>query len=85
MAEFEKNEKEMLVLGILDSQKFSEGVTQKGRKRKKIIAFCYKVEGQDVCVGAFHHIYNLVSKEFRNLAAHLQEHSPVLQVHGNKG
>ena len=45
LAEFDKNEKEMPVLGILDSQKFSEEVTQKGKKGKKRIAFRYKFEG----------------------------------------
>ena len=45
LAELEKNEKEMLVLGILVSQKFSEEVTQRGIQRNTRIAFRYKFEG----------------------------------------
>lgn len=67
------------------SGKSSGELTTKNKKRKRA-AFEYSFEGRSVCSGAFRYMYNLGSREFRNL--HVQFHlqnGVVPRVLDNKG
>lgn len=82
LMELGKSEKEALVLGVLQSCRFDEERTAKGKLRKKA-SFAYQYDGRRVCVGAFRHIYDLGQKQLRNIVAHLSEHGAIPRVHGN--
>ena len=82
--DLEKTEKEVLVLGVLESCRHEEEQTTKGKRRRRT-RFSYQYRGHPVCVTAFRHFYSLGQKEFRNLLNHLSENGAIPCVHGNKG
>ena len=84
MAELAKEEKELLILGLLESARHNVHVTSKGRKRKRQ-RFAYSFLGVEVCVGAFLYVYGLGKRQLENLLAHLEQNGLVPRVHGNTG
>ena len=82
MCELEKDESNVLMLGILESLRHNANRTSKGKKRKRE-RFSYSFQGISVCVGAFRLIYDMGRKHFENLS-HLEKHDSVPGVHGEK-
>ena len=83
MLEMEKSERNLLVLGVLESVRHSKETTTKGKERTRE-RFAYSFHRVRVCVGAFRVVYGLGIKHFNNLLSHLEEYGPVPRVHGNK-
>ena len=83
-AEMEKNEMDLLILGLLESCKYSVDTTARGNKRKKQW-YKYTYHGEEICAGAFRCLYGVGIKQFKNLKKHLEENGPVPRVHGNTG
>ena len=83
-AEMEKSEMDLLVLGLLESSKYSVDTTTRGSKRKKQW-YKYTFQGEEICPGGFRCLYNVGVKQFKNLKKHLEENGPVPRVHGNTG
>ena len=82
--ELERDEKDMLLLGILESLKYSSEENYYGKKRKRA-AFCYKFQGLQICVNAFRYIYSIGTRQFKNILKHLETVGPTPRVHGNSG
>ena len=82
--EMEKNEQDLVVLGLLESSRYSVDTTTRGLKRKKQW-FKYTYGGVEVCAGAFRSVYGIGTKVFENLKKHLETCGPVPRTHGNKG
>ncbi|XP_070545908.1 uncharacterized protein [Ptychodera flava] len=83
MLEFDKNEKEILVLSKLQGMEYTADSTRRGKRQKS--RFRYDFEGLEVCRTAWQFIYVVGNKEFRNLKKHYVEHGVVPRRHGNKG
>eukprot|EP00117_Sycon_ciliatum_P016477 scpid44506/ scgid15886/ len=80
----EKGEKELVILGLLESSKYSTDTTTHGKKRKKQW-HRYTYQGEEVCAGGFRLLYNIGSKQLKNLKKHLEENGLVPRTHGNVG
>ena len=84
VAEMTRDEKDLFVLGLLESSQYSADVTTKGKKRSKSW-YKYSCFGMDVCVTAFRTVYSIGTKQLENLRKHLNQHGPVPRVHKNRG
>ena len=84
MREMEKKEKDLVILGLLESLRHNSERTLKGKKRQRE-RFVYHFQGARVCVGAFRILYDVGKKHMENLIAHLEREGPVPRVHGNTG
>ena len=84
MRDMEKSERDLIILGILESLRHSKERTTKGTKRTRE-RFAYKFQGSRVCVSAFRIVYDLGKKHLVNLITHLEENGAVPRVHGNTG
>lgn len=83
MMELDRQEKELIVLGLLESARYGAETTH-GKKRRRA-RFSYSFQGVKICVGAFRFIYSIGQKQMKNLLKHSEENGPVPRVHGNKG
>ena len=81
MAEMDRQERDLIMLGILQSGRCGEEMTR-GRKRKRQ-RFNYTFQGEKVCVVAFRKIYGLGEKAMKNLLKHFEKNGAVPRVHGN--
>ena len=84
MAEMEKKEKDLMVLGLLEALRHRTEQTLRGRKRNQQ-HFSYSYLGLPVCVSAFRIIYDLGKYHMGALQKHLEENGLVPRQHGNTG
>ena len=84
LAEMKKSEVDLLILGLLESSKYSVDTTAHGNKRKKQW-FNYTFHGESICAGGFRCLYGVGTKQLKNLKKHLEENGPVPRTHGNAG
>ena len=81
--ELPKEEKDLMVLGLLESFLHSPETTWRGGKRRRQ-HFKYTYRGQSICVGAFRYLYDIGTKRLDNLHKHLEANGLQPRVHGNK-
>ena len=83
MQEMEKEEKELIIMGVLMSTQFEKEASSRGKRKHQY--FAYSFQGEKVCAGAFRFIYDIGKKAMRNLKLHLEKNGPVPRRHGNLG
>ena len=83
MLEMEKEEREMLVMGVLLSWQYNSQQAKRGKRKPDWFRYCF--QGEKNCVGAFRFLYHFGNKALRNLKKHVVEHGAVPRVHGNRG
>ena len=83
MAEMDRQEKDLIILGLLEYGRRGEEMTR-GRKRKRQ-RFTYTVQGENVSVVAFRKIYGIGEKAKKNLLKLLEKNAAFLRIHGNSG
>ena len=83
LAEMTRDEKDLVVLGLLESCHCSGAETTKGKKRERNW-FSYSYKSKSICATAFRKIFDVGTKQFENLKTHLQLHGPVPRIHGNR-
>ena len=83
-AEMEKSELDLLIIGLLQSCKYSGSTTSRGNKRKHQY-YRYSFQGEEICAGAFRYLYSIGVKQLKNIKKHLEDNGPVQRIHGNVG
>ncbi|XP_070543678.1 uncharacterized protein [Ptychodera flava] len=83
LAEFSRQEKDILLLAKLQSMEVS-GDTARGEKRS-CQRFRYTFDGQEICEKAFRFVHFVGSQSFKNLKAHYKDKGVLPRVHGLKG
>eukprot|EP00117_Sycon_ciliatum_P006959 scpid48468/ scgid2473/ len=83
-AEAEKSELDLLIIGLLQSCKYSGSTTSRGNKRKHQY-YRYSFQGEEICAGAFRYLYSIGVKQLKNIKKHLEDNGPVQRIHGNVG
>ena len=58
MAELGREEKELVLLGLLESARYTPDTSTHGKKRKRQ-RFCYSYQEEKICAGAFRFVYGL--------------------------
>lgn len=81
MRSLDKKEKDMFLMGLLLSCTYTPDQALRGKRRRA--AYRYSFEGEEVCVGAFRHVYEISHKVFKNISKHISENGPVPREHGN--
>ena len=82
MAELEKPEFDLLLMGFLAACMFNQDTTARHKKRK-FHAFAYSFLGKRVCLKAFRYIYGVGTKQLKHIIAHMKQNGLVPRVHGN--
>ncbi|XP_070549349.1 uncharacterized protein [Ptychodera flava] len=83
MAEFTKDQRDILILAKLDENTFS-GDTVRGGKRE-CQRFIYKFDGVKVCEKVWRYCYYVGETAFKNLKRHYKENGVIPRQHGLKG
>ncbi|XP_070539002.1 uncharacterized protein [Ptychodera flava] len=83
LAEFSRQEKDILLLAKLQSMEMS-GDTARGEKRS-CQRFRYTFDGEEICEKAFRFVHFVGPQSFKNLKAHYKDKGVVPRVHGLKG
>lgn len=81
----DRQEKELIILGILESERSGVETTDHGKKKTESDRLNRSFEDVKICLGVLRFIYSLGQKQMKNLPKHLEENGPAPQVHGNKG
>ena len=82
MAELEKPEFDLLLMGFLAACMFNQDTTARQKKRK-FHAFVYSFLGKRVCLKAFRSTDGVGTKQLKNIIAHIKQNGLVPRVHGN--
>ena len=83
LCDMEKEEKDLLVMGVLLSGQFESHDTRRGKRKHDW--YRYSFQGEKICAGAFRYLYDIGKKAMRSLKRHLAENGAVPRVHGNRG
>ncbi|XP_070576723.1 uncharacterized protein [Ptychodera flava] len=83
MAEFTKDQRDILILAKLDENSYS-GDTVRGGKRE-CQRFIYKFDGVKVCEKVWRYCYYVGVTAFKNLKRHYKENGVIPRRHGLKG
>lgn len=82
MRTLEKNEKDMYIMGKLNTKSLSSQTRSGDRKR---LRYTYCVQDKEVCLKTFLLLHDLGEKELKNIRAHVQKNGIQPRVHGNTG
>ena len=63
----EKEQKDAILLGLIESGRYPAEVNSKGKKRRRQ-SFSYSFAGEEVCAGAFRYVYDVGTKHLVFLA-----------------
>nr|XP_022337269.1 uncharacterized protein LOC111133299 [Crassostrea virginica] len=80
MRELSRGEKDMYIIGKLQSK--GTGMDSSQRKRQR---YMYSYDDREVCKEAFLVLHDIGEKHLKNLGKHVKLNGPVPRSHGNKG
>jgi len=80
VAEMEKNEKEMYIMGVL--QPVTSATTWRGDRKRKRVTYSYN--GEKICRTAFQHLFDIGRRTLTALTTHMHLNGKVPRIHGNK-
>ncbi|XP_060555741.1 uncharacterized protein LOC132716472 [Ruditapes philippinarum] len=78
-----KEEKEQLIMTILNTVKISDADTRRGSRKRPTSLYCF--EGKKICRQAFMILYDITDFSLRALCEHVHGHGVSPRKHGNTG